>query len=98
MPRRVQLNPCTCAQGFGLVGLLPGEAIFTATEVTVCSRGLINRTAQIERLDDAAWRQFEVVSHELRQSCFAHSSSTLRINVHRNRIGYADSVGELDHA
>src|SRR5215213_10594268 len=46
--RLVQLDARARAQGFGLVGLFPGEALFTATKVAVCSRGLINRTAQIE--------------------------------------------------
>src|SRR5689334_8787232 len=97
-PRSAELDSRTGAQNFGLVGFLPAKTVFTATEVTVCSRGLINRTAQIERLDDAAWRQLEVIAHEFRQSTIADSSSAFRIDVHRNRIGNADSVGELDHA
>ena len=41
------------AQGFGLVGLLPGERRQFAAEVAVAGRLAVDRPAQVERLDDA---------------------------------------------
>ena len=52
-------------QGLGLVGLLPGKARQLAAEVAVAGRFAVDRPAQVERLDDAARRQLEVLADQL---------------------------------
>ena len=51
-------------EGRGLVRRFPREFGFVAAEVTVAGGLPVNRTAQIQRLDDAARRQLEVVANE----------------------------------
>src|SRR5687768_12910014 len=46
----------------GLVGLLPGELRPLAAEVAVAGRLAVDRPAQLQRLDDAARRQLEVLA------------------------------------
>ena len=53
------------AQRLGLVGLLPGEGVQFAAEVAVAGRLAVDRPAQVERLDDAARRQLEVLADQL---------------------------------
>src|SRR5207244_6181437 len=53
-------DPGLLAQGGGLVGPLPGELRQFAAEVAVPRRLVVDRPAQVQRLDDAARRQLEV--------------------------------------
>lgn len=53
--RRPNLPP----QRRRLIRLLPGEVRQLAAEVAVPGRFAVNRPAQVERLNDAAWRQLE---------------------------------------
>src|SRR5215472_10242546 len=49
--------------GFRFVSALPGEAGAGAAEVAVRRRRAINRTAQVERLNDSLWCEFEERPH-----------------------------------
>src|SRR5688572_16669719 len=65
-----------------------------AAEVTVVRRLAIDRPKQIELLDDRARAEGEVVHHELRRGPFVAGAE--RINLHRDRLGHADGVADLD--
>src|SRR5690349_17281655 len=86
------------AQRFGFIGSLPGEAFFVAAEVSVSRGGFIDRPAQVEFLNDTARSQLKIIAHELGDSSFADASGACRIDEHRNRIGHADGICELDQA
>src|ERR1051325_5628198 len=92
------LDAGTRAQRFSLVCLLPGEAFFVTSKMAVGRGCLIYRPAQIQTLDDAARRQFEMIAHELRYRRLANASGAFSVHEHRDRIGNADRVGELDRA
>ena len=49
------------------VGRFPGEVGVVASEVAVGGGLLVNRTAQVQRLDDAARRQLEVRANQVRE-------------------------------
>src|SRR5215510_7742016 len=66
--------------------------------MTVGRGGLIYRPAQIQTLDNAAWRQLEVIAHKLRQRAFTNASRSFGIHEHGNRIRNADGVSKLDRA
>jgi len=52
------------AEQFGFVGAFPGEARSGAAEVAVGRRGAVHRAPQIERFDDALWRELEMGANE----------------------------------
>src|SRR4051794_5302886 len=65
VPDSCCLQPRVAAKGVGLVDALPRE--LAAAEVAVGGRGLVDRLAQVERLDDLARRQLEVRADDVRQ-------------------------------
>src|SRR5215218_7900137 len=60
-----QLLAAVGAQRRGFVGPLPGEFRFGAAEVPERGGLLVDRTAQVERFDDAARRQLEMRAHQV---------------------------------
>src|ERR1700723_1070371 len=64
---RLSFEAGRIAPGLRFVGCFPGEVGIGTPEVAVCSRLAINRTAQIEALDDALGRQLEVLTNQLLQ-------------------------------
>jgi hypothetical protein len=52
-------------QGLGLVGGFPGEGVFGAAEVAEGRRLAVDRTPQLQRVDNAARRQREILAHQL---------------------------------
>src|SRR5205814_10702037 len=82
----------------GLVGAFPGERRQLAAEVTVAGRFAVDRPAQIQRLDDAARRQLEVLAKELGNLLVVQAIArcSVRVDPDAQRIGIADGVRELD--
>ena len=84
------------AQGGGLVGLFPREFRFFATEVAVGGGLRVDRTAQVEHLDDAARTQVEVSAHELGDLFVGDHAGAVREHGDVHRFGNADGVGDLN--
>src|SRR5262245_50849272 len=85
------------AQGRRLVGLLPRERRQLAAEVTV-PRGLaVNWPPQLERVDDALRRQFEVLADHLHKLIVGDAvrRGPVGIDPDVQRVGIADGVGQL---
>ena len=61
-------------------------------------RLLVDRPAQVERLDDAARRQLEVRAHQLADLLVGDRAGAGGLDQDRHRLGHADRVGELHHA
>src|SRR5579872_1359137 len=80
------------------VGQLPSEVSIVASEMAVGCGLLIDRTTQIQRVDDAPRRQFEVRTDDVRDDGWVNFLCTESLDQHADRIRDADSVGELDFA
>src|SRR5262245_52131551 len=70
------------AQLGGAVGALPGEARLVATEVAVGRGGAIDRPPQVERLDDAARREWERLAHDLLDLRLLDDGGAERVDAH----------------
>ena len=79
-----------------LVGLLPGEIRQRSAEVAEGRRLLVDRPAQVERLDDALRRQREVLAHERHDLLLGDPARAVGLDVHGDRVRHADRVGELN--
>src|SRR5579871_675618 len=90
------LNPSLRAKRRRLVGSLPRELRLSPSEVPECGGFLIDWPAKIELLHDSARRQLEVIPHELRHLLFRNTPSTLGMDHHRNGVGHANRIRELD--
>src|ERR1043165_7736055 len=86
------------AQGRSLVGALPRESGLGAAEVAVGCGLLIDRTQQVEHLDDALRTQVEVRAHELDDLAVRNATRAERIDVDRHRLADTDRVRDLDFA
>src|SRR5215472_11606379 len=81
-----------------LVRRFPGEVRIGATEVAVGGGLLIYRTAELQRLDDAARSQLEVGADQIGDDRRIHFLGAESLNQHTDRIGYANRIGELHFA
>src|ERR1700750_522354 len=59
-----KLEPGRLLQRRRLVGPLPGEVGLAPAEVAECRRLRVDRTAQVQFVDDAARRELEVAAHD----------------------------------
>src|ERR1051326_7154286 len=82
----------------GFVGRLPGEVGIAASEVAIGCGLLINRPAQVERVDNATRRQFEVRADQVRDDGRINFLCAESFNQHADRVGNADGIGQLDFA
>src|SRR5690349_1709311 len=64
-------------QGRGLVRLLPREFLLGAAEVAERGGLLVNRPAQVERVDDAPGRPVEVRAHQLADLVLRHTAGAV---------------------
>src|SRR5258708_1275545 len=74
------------AQGIGAVGLFPGESGSGAAEVAVSSCLLVNRTAQIKRLDDRLRRERKILPHQFRDFFFWNRGGAERVPHYRDGL------------
>ena len=87
-----------CSEVFDLVGLFPGEIRVVPSEMTVSRGFAIDRPQQIERFDDTARGQVEVLADQFHQSRFADLAGPVGENHDRHRFGHADGIGQLHRA
>src|SRR5580704_19220664 len=83
---------CKCGS---FVCLFPLEALALAAEVPISSRGLEDRPAQVETLDDTLRRQREVLPHQSLERRLIDLARTERIDQHADRLSHADRIGKL---
>src|SRR5258707_4980804 len=84
------------AQGVGAIGLFPGESRSGAAEVAVSSCLLVNRTAQIKRLDDRLLRERKILPHQFGDFLFWNRGGGERVLHSRNGLCTPDGRCELD--
>src|SRR5918993_1435707 len=90
------LPSCRGAERVGLVGALPGELRLGAPEVSERGGLLVDRPAQVERLDDPARREVEVRAHDVTDLLVRDLTAVVGIDEDRHWLGDADRVRELD--
>src|SRR5213083_1910574 len=79
-----------------LVGFFPRELGFGSAEVPVTGSLFIDRSSQVQRFDNASWRELEIFSNKLRNLVLIDFRRTKCIDGDGHRIGNADGVCELD--
>src|SRR5579864_2580605 len=82
----------------GFVGCFPREVGIVASEVAVGGSLAVNRTTQLERLDDSLGRQLEVRPHQVRDNFGIDLVRAKRFNQNAHRLSDADRVRELQLA
>lgn len=88
-----------CRGGFeslDFVGLLPREDV--AAEVTKGSALLVDRLLEVELGDQLAGGEGEVLADEVGEALVGEASGAKSVDVDRDRLSDADSVGELNFA
>src|SRR5262249_13380358 len=90
-------NTSRTAKNLSHIRAFPGEAWQLTAKMAVSSGLLINRTAQVQRLDDAAWREFEMLPNQIRDLFVGHAvrGSAAGADPDTERLRVADGVGEL---
>src|SRR5690606_39452483 len=99
-PRTVErpgLEAGVLLERVGLVGTFPGELGLGPTEVSERCGLAVDRSPQVERLDDAARRQVEVLADQLGHLLVGHLAGAFGVDEDRHGIGHADRVCELYH-
>src|SRR5579872_1010098 len=80
------------------VGSFPSEVFVAAPEVSVCRGLAVNRTAQIQRLDNSLRGQLEVFTDQIGNDILVHLLRTEGVNQHADRLGHANGVRKLHFA
>ena len=88
------------AQRLGHIDALPREqsVVRIAAEMPVGGGRLIDRTLQVERLDDAGGAEIEQLAQGRGEFVLGHDAGVESIDQDRDRLGDADRVGDLDFA
>src|SRR5262249_13590668 len=83
------------AQRFGLVGAFPRKSGQVASEVAVPGGFAVDGPAQVERLDDTAWCQAEMLADQFDELVFGQAVRQRVVRAHPDaqRVGIADGVG-----
>lgn len=76
-----------------LLGLLPGK--FWTSKVAVRGSRLVNRLSQIELPNDGKRSQVKVLVDNVQNLGVGLGASAVRVNVHTQRVGDANRIGEL---
>src|SRR3990172_6957016 len=75
-------------QGGGAVGALPGQVEVRPAEVAVGGRLLVDRPAQVERRDDRARAEVEVLVDEAEDPLVGDAPRAERLDRDRERVGW----------
>src|SRR5256885_10204220 len=91
---------CAEAHGFAesirAVRTFPGESRSATAEVAISGSGFVNRTAQVERLNNGLGCQCEEFADQRRDFFFRHAAGTEAFRHNGNRFGNAKSVSQLN--
>src|SRR5579884_492108 len=82
----------------GAVGALPGQVQVAAAEVPESGHLAVDGPAQLQVADDAHRREVEVLVDEGDDLVARHPLGAEGLDQHRDRLGHADGVGDLDLA
>ena len=80
-----------------LLGLLPGEVGVSSAEVAVLSGLLVNRSQEVELLDDVAWAEVEVLLNNADEVLIGKTllHGAVGLDVDGEGVGKTDGVGDL---
>ena len=92
----MSLNSCGFAKRFRLVYMLPRQINVRSTEVAECSCLAIDRAAQVQHIDNACRTQIKQLSNDLSERFVRNNARPLRIYEQRNRMRYANRIGQFD--
>src|SRR4051812_30558197 len=81
-----------------LVGGFPAEVALFASEVAISRSLLVDRTAQIQRLDDALRSELEMLANELLNFRLRQFAGAEGLDQHADWVGHADCVRQLHFA
>src|SRR5713226_738438 len=84
------------SESVGAVRALPGESGSAAAEVAISGSGLINRTAQVERLDDGFGCHRKKITDEGGDFFFWYRGRAERLRHDGDRLRYTDGISQLD--
>src|SRR5947209_15349695 len=99
LPARADVGPgfrfsgCLLAQLRSLVSRFPCEIGVLAAKVPVSSGLPVDGTAQLQGLNDALWRELEVLPNKLLQPLLADFPGIERIHQNADRLCNANSIG-----
>src|SRR5208283_542879 len=82
----------------GFVGRFPGKIRIAASKMPVSRRLFVNRTPQVEGLDNPPRRQLEVRPNQIWYDSGVNFLGGERIHSKADRLGHADGVSELHFA
>src|SRR3989449_1293234 len=80
------------------IGLLPRELRLVSAEVSVGRRLLVDRTQELEVIDDPARGHGEVLAYQLVNQVDRNLLGVFRVDQNGHRLGHADRVRQLDLA
>ena len=81
-----------------LLGLLPGEVGVSPAEVAVLGRLLVDRSEEVEFLNDVARAEVEVLANDADEVLISKAilHCAVGLDVNGERVGETDGVGDLD--
>src|SRR5206468_3751383 len=85
-------------QGAGFIRAFPGDAVEVVhlAEVAVIGRLRVNRTEQVQLLDDVGGLETEDFANRFLDEFIGHLAGAEGIHTNADRIGVTDGVGELN--
>src|SRR5437867_7345509 len=89
-------EPGGLAQVHSAFGLLPGELLLGAAEMTVSCGFLVNGPSQVQMLDDPARGEIEGRADDLLYLLVRHFTRAEGIHHNRDRFGDPNRIGDLD--
>src|SRR2546426_3057377 len=95
-PRAVSLRSDGLAEDLGLVDFFPGESCIGSPKMSEGGRAAVDRLFQVERVDDLARLEPEMLADQLHQRLVPDLARPAGIDHHRNRVGGPDGVGPLN--
>ena len=85
-------------QSSSLIGVLPRQVDIGTAEVTISSSLFVQRTQQVQLLDDAVRAQGEVFVYQLGDSFVGNFAGAEGFNENGYRLSNADSISQLNFA
>src|SRR6185369_6365304 len=79
-------------QRFRLIGGFPREGVFVAAEVAERGGLAVDRAAQVQRIDDTARGEQEVLADQVRETVVGDRAGAEGVDRHRDGLGDADGV------
>ena len=95
MKTETLLKPRGLAEFVSTISFLPSKVFFFPAKVAVVCRGLENRLAEIESLDNPAWCEIEMIFHDFFYLDIRNFRRAFGLYHNRNGFGDADRIRKL---